>query len=135
MSARPVAGLLAALATASAVAAEPCAPPAGFTPAGRVESRDTVLLYRTVPPKVEIGKHFAVDAVVCSKAAPSGLRVDAQMPEHHHGMNYRARVAPKGEGRYLAEGLLFHMPGRWQFIFDVERPGGTERLTADLIVD
>jgi hypothetical protein len=134
MLARAVAGCAAALAAASASAA-PCAPPAGFTPSGRAESRDTVILYRTVPPKVEIGRHFAVDAVVCSNVAPSGLRVDAQMPEHRHGMNYRPRVAPKGEGRYLADGLLFHMPGRWQFVFDVERPGRTERLTADLIVE
>jgi hypothetical protein len=134
MLTRAVAGFAAALAAASASAA-PCAPPAGFTPSGRAESRDTVVLYRTIPSKVVIGKHFAVDAVVCPNATLSGLRVDAQMPEHRHGMNYHPRVAPKGEGRYLAEGLLFHMPGRWQFVFDVERPGRTDRLTADLVVE
>jgi hypothetical protein len=84
MSVRAVAGL----------AAAPCAAPAGFPPVGRIESRDTVLLYRTDPPRIEIGKHFAVDAVVCAAAPPSALRVDAQMPAHRHGMNYRARVAP-----------------------------------------
>jgi hypothetical protein len=131
---RTVAGLAAALSIASA-AAENCTAPAGFVPAGRIESRDTVLIYRTVPPRIEIGKHFAVDAVVCSKAAPSALRVDAQMPAHRHGMNYRARVAPQGDGRYRAEGLLFHMPGKWQFVFDLERPGRTERLTADVLVE
>jgi hypothetical protein len=134
MAARAVAGLVAALAAASA-AAQPCAAPAGFAPAGRIESRDTVLLYRTVPATIEIGKHFAVEAVVCSQAAPSALRVDAQMPAHRHGMNYRARVSPRGDGRYRAEGLLFHMPGKWQFVFDVERPGRTERLTADVVVE
>jgi hypothetical protein len=134
MAARAVAGLVAALAAASA-AAQPCAAPAGFAPSGRIESRDTVLLYRTVPATIEIGKHFAVDAVVCSQAAPSALRVDAQMPAHRHGMNYRARVSPQGDGRYRAEGLLFHMPGKWQFVFDVERPGRTERLTADVVVE
>jgi hypothetical protein len=133
MTVRAVAGLVAALAAASA-AAQPCAAPAGFAPAGRIESRDTVLLYRTIPAAIEIGKHFAVDAVVCSTPAPTALRVDAQMPAHRHGMNYRARVSPRGDGRYRAEGLLFHMPGRWQFVFDVERPGRTERLTADLDV-
>jgi hypothetical protein len=56
------------------------------------------------------------------------------MPAHRHGMNYRAHVAAKGEGRYLAEGLLFHMPGRWQFAFDIERPGRVERLTHDVVV-
>jgi hypothetical protein len=134
MPARTIAGFVAALVSAAA-AAEPCAAPAGFAPAGRIESRDTVLLYRTLPAKIEIGKHFAVDAVICSQAAPSALRVDAQMPAHRHGMNYRARVAPQGDGRYRAEGLLFHMPGKWQFVFDVERPGRTERLTADIVVE
>ena len=134
MSLRAAAGLAAALTVASA-GANPCVPPTGFAPSGRIESRDTVLLYRTVPPRIEVGKHFAVDAVVCATAAPSALRVDAQMPAHRHGMNYRARVAPQGEGRYRAEGLLFHMPGKWQFLFDVERPGGTERLTADVLVE
>jgi hypothetical protein len=134
MSVRAVAGLAAALAVGSA-AADPCVAPAGFTPAGRVESRDAVLLYRTDPPRIEVGKHFAVDMVVCSQPVPSGLRVDAQMPAHRHGMNYRARVAPQGDGRYRAEGLLFHMPGKWQFVFDLERPSRTERLTADVVVE
>ena len=134
MSARAVAGLAAALALGPAVAAA-CVAPAGFAPAGRIESRETVLHYRTLPPRIRIGEHFAVDAVVCAKIAPSALRVDALMPAHRHGMNYRARVAPQGDGRYRAEGLLFHMPGAWQFVFDLERPGGTERLTADVTVE
>jgi hypothetical protein len=75
---------------------------------------------------------------VCAKgqgAAPAGLRVDATMPEHRHGMNYRATVAPQGGGRYVAEGLLFHMPGRWQLLFDVETRGATERLTSDVVLE
>lgn len=134
MRARVLAALVAAFATVPAVAEE-CTSPAGFTPAGRAASRDAVLLYRTEPPRIEIGKHFAVEAVVCAKVPPRALRVDAQMPAHRHGMNYRARVTPQGDGRYRAEGLLFHMPGHWQLVFDLERPGGTERLTADLAVE
>ena len=134
MRARLFAALVSALATIPA-AAQDCAPPAGFAPAGRIQSSDTVLLYRTVPPRIEIGKHFAVDALVCAKTPPRALRVDAQMPAHRHGMNYRARVTPQGDGRYRAEGLLFHMPGEWQFVFDLERPGGTERLTAAVTVE
>ncbi len=43
------------------------------------------VLYRTAPLKV--GEHFAVDFAVCP--APESVRVDAWMPEHRHGMNYR----------------------------------------------
>jgi hypothetical protein len=88
-----------------------------------------------VPPKLAVGQHFAVEARVCAKGAgapPAGLRVDATMPEHRHGMNYKTKVTAKGDGRYLAEGLLFHMPGRWQLVFDVDGTGRAERLTADI---
>ena len=97
-----------------------------------------MVVYRTVPPKVAVGQHFAVEARVCAKGsgpAPTGLRVDADMPAHRHGMNYRAKVAAKGDGRYVAEGLLFHMPGHWRLLFDIERGGRTERLAADITLE
>jgi hypothetical protein len=54
------------------------------------------------------------------------------MPAHRHGMNYQPRVTARERGVYVAEGLLFHMPGRWQLLFDVDRGGRTERLVADM---
>ena len=33
-------------------------------------------------------------------------------------MNYRPSVTPQGAGRYRAEGLMFHMPGRWELVFE-----------------
>jgi hypothetical protein len=123
------------LATPAATAAERCDLPPGFPAHGRLASRDVVVMFRTVPEPITIGQHFAVEAIVCATPAVRGLRVDAQMPEHRHGMNYRARVSATGERRYVAEGLLFHMPGRWQLVFDVERETGTERLTTDLVLE
>jgi hypothetical protein len=130
-----VAGL--ALASAVAVgAAEGCEVPADFTPRGRMEAAGVVVVFRTVPPAIEIGRHFAVDALVCGEGAPAILtRVDATMPEHRHGMNYRPSLADRGNGRYVAEGLLFHMPGRWELAFDVERAGRRTRLATDLVVE
>jgi hypothetical protein len=124
-------------AAAAAPADESCRIPPGFGAQDRAESADFVVHYRPVPAPIVVGRHFAIDAVVCAKAraAVRGLRVDAQMPEHRHGMNYRATIAAQGEGRYLAEGLLFHMPGRWQLVFDVETRGTTERLTADIVLE
>ena len=113
------------LAAASGHAAPSCPAPLGFDARARLESRDVVVLYRTVPD-IEVGRHFAVEAVICAEppAAVTTVRIDAQMPEHRHGMNYRPRVFPRGDGLYVAEGLLFHMPGRWQLLFDVERGAG-----------
>ncbi|NJN40058.1 MAG: hypothetical protein HC807_03220 [Gammaproteobacteria bacterium] len=50
-------------------------------------------------------------------------------------MNYRPTVVAEGEGRFRAEGLLFHMPGRWQFVFDLDLPGAREQITQDLVLE
>ena len=123
------------LTMSAATATERCDLPAGFTAQKRLASGDVVVMFRTVPEPITIGEHFNVEAVVCAPPVVRALRVDAQMPEHRHGMNYRARVSAAGERRYVAEGLLFHMPGRWRLVFDVEREAGTERLTTDLVLE
>lgn len=138
MRVRPVlAGiaLSAGLAASTPGASASCALPREFTAQGRLESKDVVVMFRTVPAPIEVGRHFSVEAIVCATPAAQGLRVDAQMPEHRHGMNYRPRVSASGDGRYVAEGLLFHMPGRWELVFDVERDGRMERLATDLILE
>ena len=123
----------AALTTVVVEASQPCEVPRAFQPSGRLQSSDVTVLFRTVPPTIEIGRHFTVEAVVCSPAPmPTRLRVDALMPEHRHGMNYRPTVIKSGDGVYVAEGMLFHMPGRWQLIFDVERDGRVERLSTEM---
>ena len=88
--------------------------------------------FRTSPAQIKTGEHFVVDLTVCplGKASmPRTVRVDASMPEHRHGMNYKTTVVAKGAGRYRAEGLLFHMNGRWEIAFDVMTGNTTERIT------
>ena len=73
-----------------------------------------------------------VELAVCPKpdAQPvAGLRVDATMPEHRHGMNYRPSVRQVSPGRWRAEGLMFHMPGRWEFVFQPHDGRREDRLT------
>lgn len=133
---RATLGAVFAAGIVAGAAAEACEVPAGFTPRGRVEAAGLVVVFRTLPPAIELGRHFAVEALVCGDgAAPVLTRVDAQMPEHRHGMNYRPTLAPKGAGRYVAEGLLFHMPGRWELSFDVESGGRRTRLATDVILE
>jgi len=103
----------------------------------RLESAAAVVVYRLRPAPIRVGQPFAVDLTACAKS-PGGelreLRVDAQMPEHRHGMNYAPKIAATGDGRYSAEGLVFHMPGRWQLIFEARVDGSGERLTTDLVL-
>jgi hypothetical protein len=49
-------------------------------------------------------------------------------------MNYQAVVKPAGNGRYEAAGLMFHMPGRWDFIFEVRGGGKTDRMTSTVVL-
>jgi hypothetical protein len=126
-----VVGMLAALPAAG----QTCADLAGGQ---KLESDRYVLAYRTQPDKPAVGQHFSMDLVVCAKGsqpAPESLRVDAHMPEHRHGMNYRTTVKPADRGRYLAEGFMFHMPGRWEFIFEVRVAGKTDRVTRSVTLD
>jgi hypothetical protein len=97
-----------------------------------IESARYQVAFYTRPERMVVGEHFTVELLVCPRGEtpqPDSVRVDAQMPEHRHGMNYTATVMPQGDGRYRAEGMLFHMPGRWVFIFDVRAGGQTDRLT------
>ena len=94
--------------------------------ARRIEQPTFVLAYKTTPAPVPVGKHFAIDFVLCPRDGnplPAEVRVDATMPEHKHGMNYRPSVAPLGAGRWRAEGLMFHMPGRWELVFELRGAG------------
>jgi len=111
-----------------AVAAAPaCELPGGA--AQRIESPRHIVLYRAQPAP-RVGEHFALEFAVCP--APEAVRVDATMPEHRHGMNYRPAITAQGGGRYRAEGLMFHMAGRWELVFEVRSKGGTERLAQSL---
>jgi hypothetical protein len=103
----------------------------------RVDNAHYVVVYATAPAPIVLNEHFAVDVAVCARAgasAPQSVGVDATMPEHKHGMNYRATVTDLGGGRYRAEGLLFHMPGRWELTFDVVANGAVERLASAIVV-
>lgn len=98
-----------------------------------VEGGKYTVAYATSPSPVVVGQHFRVDVAVCAKAgAPAArdLRVDATMPEHRHGMNYRPTVRATGTGRWRAEGLLFHMPGHWEFAFQVHDGRRDDRVAA-----
>jgi len=103
----------------------------------KAESARYIVAYRTKPDPVRIGQHFAMDFVVCPKAgepAPEGVRVDGYMPDHNHGMNYKVVVKPAGGGRYEAAGMMFHMPGKWDFIFEVRGGGKADRLTHSVVL-
>jgi len=105
--------------------------------ATRLEAQQVVLIYRTQPQPIRVGERFSVQAALCPRAgaaAVEGLAIDATMPEHRHGMNYVPVLRADGVDAWIADGLLFHMPGRWRLSFDVRMAGRSERLAAELDV-
>jgi YtkA-like protein len=137
MIAAHAAALLAAALAAVACAAQPCG---GDLVGTRhlVENARYAIAYTTAPDPIPVGQHFVVEFAVCTRGGarpPQSVRVDASMPEHKHGMNYRPGVTTIRPGAYRAEGLLFHMPGRWEITFDVVAGNTTERLTDILRLD
>ena len=118
MRARGATAAFAALSLAGAQAAmAACEPPPGAAPAlvdGPVQA-----WWSSQPSAIVVGEPFALLVTVCPAHARL-LRVDASMPEHRHGMNYRPSLEPLGQGRWRAEGLLWHMSGRWELRLDVQ---------------
>lgn len=92
--------------------------------------RDGVALaWRVVGEPLAVGRHFALDIAVCPATARL-VRVDAIMPEHRHGMNYRPTLERLDNGHWRARGFLFHMPGDWELLFDLRMDERAERLSA-----
>lgn len=63
------------------------------------------------------------------------LAVSAVMPEHGHGTNLEPRTRKVEEGRFAAEGLLFHMPGRWWIRMDLRRGEETAQAVFEVVLD
>jgi YtkA-like protein len=94
--------------------------------AQKIQATRYLVLYRTQPAALKVGRHFALEFAVCP--TPQSVRVDAWMPEHRHGMNYRPTVTATGEGRYKAEGLMLHMAGKWELVFELRAKDSVERV-------
>ena len=118
----------------TAFACEPNLPGGGR----KLESARYTVIYRAQPEKMPLGQHFSLELAVCANPGappPEIVSVDAWMPEHRHGMNYKASVRREPGGRYRADGLLFHMPGRWELIFELRAAGRSDRMTQREVIE
>ena len=113
--------------------AEACDRPGGWTGGARIDGGIWTAWWRPEPAPIPVGAHFSVRFRLCGP--PAGrIRVRGWMPDHRHGMNYRPAVTLDGPSG-AAEGLLFHMPGRWQLILDVRGAAGREKLVAETVAE
>ncbi len=87
----------------------------------------------SVPSPIEPGEPFDLVFTLCSRLGPvTEARVDARMPAHRHGMNYRPRVSALPDGGFRAVGLLFHMTGQWEILIEASVAGRSERIALPL---
>ncbi len=70
-----------------------------------------------------------------SRVTDLELIADADMPEHGHGMNTRPEVQSLSNGRFLVQGMMFHMFGFWEIYLDITRHGVTERAQLELTLE
>lgn len=57
------------------------------------------------------------------------LTVLGGMPAHSHGLPTTPAVRALGGGRYLVEGLKFHMPGAWVVAFRINGRAGIDSVS------
>lgn len=130
--------LAASLVAAGPALADHCPTDTLATLPAQLEDGTTTVAYKTKPAKIEVGKPFSIEVVACvdgkKRMAPSRIRVDAGMPMHGHGMNYKPSERKIGPGHSAFDGMVFHMPGHWQITFDVYEGDKRQRLTQKVSV-
>jgi hypothetical protein len=123
-------GPLAALAQTVPAPSGACPPP---EPGASVIEQGAVIASWAAEPALAVSKPFALRVALCPARAEL-VRVDATMPEHRHGMNYRAHLVPAGDGRWRVDGLIWHMPGRWELLLVVRLDGREQRLVQSVVL-
>jgi len=119
----------------------PAPPPWAGTAALASNAGSYVIQYRPGPGEMPWGEPFDLRVWVLGNGpepAPLeqvALSVDAAMPEHGHGMNRVPVVTASGDGGFAVEGLLLHMPGRWELYFDVTQGALTERAQTEVVLE
>ncbi len=118
----------------SAGTAQACDVPPGWTEMERARDIQTRILLDLDRRAVTVGQPFDIRMVVCSpnSRVSDRLDIDAIMPLHRHGMNYRPTVRRTAPGAYTVEGMFFHMPGAWQIVVRAYRGNGSQKFTVDV---
>ena len=110
---------------------------AGATGAQRSEKGSFLLSLESSlePLAINVMHSWQLRLTDAAGAPISGARIEVSggMPEHDHGLATAPRVTRDlGGGRYLLEGLRFHMAGRWVLVFHVEAAGETDRVLVEV---
>jgi len=105
---------------------------------GLTDGGSYYIYWDSIPPIIPFNQPFSLSAMVHDGADRSlmytdrELLVDATMPAHEHGMETIPEVTRSESGVYTVDGMLFHMAGEWELVFQVVFEGDTETATFTL---
>ena len=110
-----------------------CDAESGYFISGIVNAPWTIQL-QFIPEDIPLNAPFEAIVNFCSQPglSPTRVSIDATMPAHKHGMNYKPRMEQIDSHHFEVKNLLFHMPGVWRLevtAYDNEKP---YRFTHDL---
>ena len=110
-----------------------CDRPQGWTGGTKIAGELWTVWWRSEPAPIPVAAQFSIRFHLCGPSVDR-VKVRGWMPDHRHGMNYRPAVTLNGSSG-TAEGLMFHMPGRWQLFLDIRSAAGRETLTAEAVLE
>ena len=91
----------------------------------------TYQLWLRFPDPIPANEEMMVEGWVRREGAPlpagAHLDFDAGMPQHRHGLPVPATLTVDEGGHFVAEGVRFHMGGKWLLMVDVTEGPYTER--------
>ena len=93
--------------------------------------------YASALEPIEINRiHVWVAQVMDADGNPvegATISISGGMPDHDHGLPTAPRAtAYLGEGRYLIEGMKFHMGGAWEVVLSIKSGPGDDALSIPL---
>ena len=89
---------------------------------------------------LEVSKTASATVTLCGDiGSVKSVQLDASMPMHGHGTNYTPSVTvlqtKDDYATYKVEGLVLHMPGKWQWDLDVIDKSGSDTLNKSFQLD
>jgi hypothetical protein len=116
------------------VGSQACELTAGWLQMLGNEKEDHLVAIKLETNPVPISKPFVVEIMVCTSDADiiDRVAIDAIMPAHRHGMNYRPDIRKVDEVTYKASGMFFHMPGEWRISVVAYGQKGSRHFTLNV---
>ena len=89
------------------------------------ETPSALSVHATVPDPLPLAQPFRMQIQFCgdSTVPLERVTVDATMPAHQHGMNFRVDLAEAERNRFEVSNVVFHMPGLWEIRVEAEIDG------------